>query len=359
MMCRLLVAVALVASVLVPGSARAATPSDSGLAIGFTEGSGILDDSDRALERRMEGMAETGAEWVRIDVRWPDVERRRGVYRWRSVDRLVDAAREHGLSVLGILDFTPRWARPKGTTEKHPPKSPRTFAGFAAAAALHFRGEITAFEVWNEPNSPYFWEEEADADAYAALLEAAYDEIKKVDPTVTVITGGTSPGETGDGYLSPVDFLDRLYEIDAGRHFDAVAHHAYNWPYLPSQKTDDPNHNAFGGVVPLLRKVMVRHDDADTKIWITETGAPVPAERDGVKTTKQYLTRTVKDTFRLVTSKKWSDWIGGLFWYSYRDAGKDRSSFGSMFGLVRRDFDPKGTALDAFASEIGRIEARG
>src|SRR5688572_1836799 len=49
---------------------------------GFSEGSAILWDSDSELARRLDGIKATGATWVRIDIRWPDVEWAKGSFNW-------------------------------------------------------------------------------------------------------------------------------------------------------------------------------------------------------------------------------------------------------------------------------------
>jgi hypothetical protein len=340
------------------GTAPEPVPVPATLQVGFSEGSAVLGDHDRELERRMAGIAATGAGWVRIDFRWPDLERRRGSFSWGSVDRIVDAAQDHGLAVLAVLAYTPRWARPRGTTEKAPPKRPRDFGRFASTAARHFRGQVAAYEIWNEPNVPHFWEGGADPVAYAGLLSAAYDAIKDVDGDLMVLTGGTAPASTGDGSMSPVDFLEGIYAAKRGGkdHFDGVAHHAYNWPDLPSTPDAEPNFNSFGLVTPLLRQVMVDHGDAQTQIWLTETGAPVPFTRDGITTTPVYLSDYVQDAFALVTSPQWEPWIAAIFWYSYRDSGTDTAEVEQMFGLVTHCFEPKGSALEAFTAEVARLE---
>lgn len=318
---------------------------------GFTEGSAILGNHDRELARHLDGIAATGVQWLRIDVRWPDVEPARGRFAWGSVDRIVHAARARGLRVLATLDYTPTWARPTRTDEKTPPTNPADFARFAAATARHFATSIRSWEIWNEENSSAFWATGANPKRYTALLIGAYDAIKAVDRGAIVITGGTAPANTGDGSMAPVEFLEGIYAAGGGGHFDAVAHHAYHWPYLPLDATADFNDNSFGGVTPRLHDVMTAHGDGAKRIWLTEVGAPVPGTRDGRHTTPAFLAAYITEAFAV--ARAWS-WTGPMFWFSYRDRGTDRTDPEDNFGIVTNTFTPKGLALHAFVAASRR-----
>jgi hypothetical protein len=312
--------------------------------MGFSEGSSIFGDSDAALAQRLDGIAATGVGWLRLDVSWAGLEPARGTYAWGSVDRIVEAARERGLSVLGILDYTPAWARPAGTTQFAPPTDPQDFARFATAAATRYHTTVRAWEVWNEPNSPLFWSPAADSAAYVRLLVPAFQAIKAADPSATVLTGGTSPTASGGGWLSPVDFLNGVYAAGGGGSFDAVAHHPYNFPFMPLRVTTDFNDNAFAGVTPHLYSVMQAHQDGRKLIWGTEMGAPTIGARRPASLAA-YLTQAYEGWTR------W-DFTGPLFWYSYRDAGFSGDPE-DHFGLVRHDFTPKQPALDRFTQLMG------
>ncbi len=318
---------------------------------GFTEGSAILGNHDRELARHLDGIAATGAQWLRVDVRWPDVERTRGRFDWGSVDRIVRAARARGLRILATLDYTPKWARPAHTDEKTPPTNPEDFAQFAAAATRHFATTVHAWEIWNEENSSAFWATGANPRRYTALLVGAYDAIKSVDRGAIVMTGGTAPADTGHGSMAPVEFLEGIYAAGGGGHFDAVGHHAYHWPYLPLDATANFNENSFGGVTPRLHDVMTAHGDGAKRIWLTEVGAPVPATRDGRHTTPAFLAAYVTEAFAV--ARAWP-WTGPMFWFSYRDRGTNRASSEDVYGLVTHAFVPKGNALHAFVTAIRR-----
>jgi hypothetical protein len=296
-------------------------------------------------------MVSLGAKWLRVDLDWGVVERTRGVFDWRVTDRVVNAARARGLSVLGILTYTPAWARPAGTTDKSPPSSPATYTTFVRAAATHYRGSVSAFEIWNEPNSGQFWAPRPSPGAYTALLKPAYAAIKAVSPSMTVVTGGFSPApDAADGTtIAPVTFLRGVYASGAKGSFDAVGHHPSNYPYMPMRPEPDYNYNAFAGVSPMLHQVMVQNGDGAKRIWATEMGAPAPFTIDGIHATPAYLASYVTQAFQ--QWKQWP-WTGPLFWYSYRDERVAPNDYLANFGVVRYDFTPKEPATTALRNAM-------
>jgi hypothetical protein len=326
------------------GCGDAELPRALGSRAGFAEGSTLLYRSDDELARELDGIAATGARWLRVDVDWDLVEHDRGQRDWSRVDRVIDAARARGLTVLGLLTYAPPWARPPGTTNKHPPEHVEDFAAFCAAAARRYAVAVAAWEIWNEPNLASFWEPAADPVAYARLLRAAASAIRTVAPPATIVSGGLAPSADGARSISPVRFLTRLYAAGARRDFDAVGHHPYNYPGDPLAPTDASNDNAFGGVTPALRDVMVSHGDAEKQIWGTETGAPTVGPR-----APRSLAAHVDASY-----EAWNRWdfTGPLFWYSYRDAGGGRDAE-DHFGLVTAALVPKGHALERFTELAG------
>ena len=334
----------------------AAPPSSGGPGMvggaGFAEGFTILGDSDAELAQRLNGIASTGATWLRVDVPWTDVEQVRGQYNWSASDRVITAARTRGLNILAVLAFTPSWARPAGTTDKWGPTDPTAYAAFARAAVVHYGANVRTWEIWNEPNMRMFWQPSPNPAAFTNLLKAAYAQIKSADPGATVVTGGTSPAsDAADGSsVAPVSFLQGIYAAGGGGSFDAFGHHPSNYPYMPMRpEPTNYNYNAFGGVTPVLHDVMVSHGDGAKRIWATEMGAPVSYTVQGITMTGDYLAAYLTEAYQ--AWRQWS-WTGPLLWYSYRDAGTNMSDSEDLFGMVNHSFTPKGPAVTAYKDAI-------
>ena len=123
---------------------------------------------------------------------------------------------------------------------------------------------IRDWQIWNEENSPTYWQPRPNVREYARLLAASHDAITGRDPGAKVILGGmygTPFGGLKPG-IAAWRFLARLYGI-AGtkRDFDAVAPHPY-----AARLADVRNQ------IDRLRRRMVKAGDGQTELWVTELG---------------------------------------------------------------------------------------
>jgi hypothetical protein len=279
-----------------------------------------------------------GARWLRVDLNWASIQMNGpDSYEWTAFDRVVIGAERRRMNVLGLLLYTPSWARPRGTSPVSAP-SPGAYAAFAAAAVRHYAAlGVHAYEVWNEPNTTGFWQPAPSPAAYTALLRAAYVAIKGADPWATVVTGGLSPALNRDGNYAPVDFLAGMYAAGAKGFFDAVGHHPYCWPAFPGAADRWSAWFQMYGTSPSLRSVMVANGDGDKKIWATEFGAPTNGPR-GTYVSARKQAAMVKHAYRLFARYGWG---GPLFLYQGRDLGNDRSTDQDFFGFLKPDFTPK------------------
>jgi hypothetical protein len=119
-----------------------------------------------------------------------------------------------------------------------------------------------AWEVWNEPNDPRFWQPAPDPSAYAALLVAASAAIHAADPGATVLGGSILYGDTA--------FLEGMYAAGARGSFDGLAIHPYAEVRAPWDTGD--RYHSFLGTIDGLRAVMVAHGDGGKGLWLTEVG---------------------------------------------------------------------------------------
>jgi hypothetical protein len=85
--------------------------------------------SHDSRERTFAGVAATGARWVRVDFPWSWVEEhgptvRNGHGNWGAIDPIVDSANRHGLKLLPIVGFTPKWASDSDELWTYPDAKP-------------------------------------------------------------------------------------------------------------------------------------------------------------------------------------------------------------------------------------------
>jgi len=219
----------------------------------------------------------------------------------------------------------------------YPPKASDAFAAYAADLARRYP-QIDAWEVWNEPNTSFFWRPAVDAAAYAALLKKTYSAIKSENPRAQVILGGLSPGNSdgrADG-ISAAEFLSRIYQSGGGKSFDAVGYHAYGDGVLADW---------LGDALLGIRYVMDANGDMTKPVWITEIGCYTygpGAVSEAWQTEYLLSARTFLARF---------PYVERAYWYTLRDANYSADPE-KNYGLFRANGTPK-AAVKAFATPIG------
>lgn len=223
-------------------------------------------------------------------------------------------------------------------------------AGLDATVA-HFGAAVTAYEVWNEPNNQEFGNYAGDRRLrYWQLVRLAYQRVHAGCPSCLVLAGAGGNGTPSTPARNDNEssaWLDWAYSNGFGGFFDAVAHHPYPAWNSGKRATDPectvPWWNMFGpaaqsgcGELGRVRSVMVAHGGGAKKIWATEFGYPTSGATNlPLEVVGDRLAEGVDAWRRL-------DYAGPLFLYSYRDACADPGNPECNFGMVTRDFAPKG-----------------
>jgi hypothetical protein len=209
------------------------------------------------------------------------------------------------------------------------PADPATFGAFAAAVAARYAPDgVRDYEIWNEPNNAIFWQPAPNPAAYTADLVASYHDIKAVDPSAVVITGGLAP-EASDGTdINQVTFLQDMYADGAKGSFDAVGYHPYSYPALPDTYETWSGWSQMSQTPVSIQSVMAANGDAALPLWLTEVGAPTSGP-DGVGTAAQ-----AEELTQAIANAKASSSIAALFIYTYEDSGTDTTTDEDWFGLL-------------------------
>ncbi len=326
------------------------TGSEVALRAGMSAGPELLWESDAEQNADLAGIQNSGVHWITIDIDWNSIQGDGpSSFRWdRATDRVVTNARAHGLTILGMAAYSPPWARIAGCPpgEVHClPANADDYGRFLTAAAARYgsrstnpllRNTITTWQLWNEPNHQEFAQPKPNPDVYTAMLKSAYAGIKAVDPSATVITGGTAPApDAADGTdYSPVTWLRDLYARGAGGSFDAIAHHPYAFPVNPLEPHP---WNAYTQTL-VLHDVMASNGDGAKRIWGTEMGAPTGTAPDVLSESQQ--AQWVHDYY-LGWNTTFRSFTGPLIWMELRDSGANVGDKWQNLGLLHRDRQPK------------------
>lgn len=273
---------------------------------------------------------------------WKDVESSKGQYRnLARYDDAIAKAAASGAKVIVTVYTAPSWASGQDNPES-PPLNPADYADFMRFVADRYRGQVSAWEIWNEQNTQRFWSTGPDPAAYARLVRAAYPAVKAADPNAVVVYGGT--------WENDYEFLERAYaEVpNLGDYFDVLGTHPYNGVTSPDQVELGPNGRiakwSFAGYRE-LRATMLAHGD-DKPIWLTEFGWATFDGQWGVSeaTQAEFLSRAY-------ACAEQDPYVGVAIWYAYRNhpTGADSPTWEHQLGLTRTDFSHK-LAYERFKS---------
>lgn len=202
--------------------------------------------------------------WRLLDayVNWFNLEPKRGQWNFETLDRHVQLAEKHGVSLTLPLAFPPSWASRSpeekgayGGGSAAPPKDLGDWRQYVRVVSERYRSTINEFEIWNEPNLRKFFS--GSQDDLIALARVAHETLRAVSPTIRLV----SPSVTVGG--EHVKWLDSYLERGGGRYADVVGFHFY-----VSQKEPE-------AMLPLIKQVqgvMKRQGLQQKPLWNTESG---------------------------------------------------------------------------------------
>lgn len=332
----------------------AGTPVTLNTGFGVSVGNTFAYLSDAKLNAYLDDLAALGVGWLRFDLSWNDVQyNNSSTYDWSHIDRIVTQANARHIKVLPILLYTPKWARLSSCSydEYCAPADPAQFATFAGAAAKRYASQgVHYYEIWNEPNMGAWWGSQGNVRGYSALLKAASPALRASDPQVFIITGGTGPAATDGTDVSPLDFINGLYQNGAKSSFDAIGHHPYTYPVPATFKEDWNAWMQMALTNVSIRSIMMANGDSAKQIWATEYGAPTGGPKAAATMsnygTIQNADHVSEDVQSYILSEAIKThaaqpWAGPLFWYSYIDLGTSQNTNENFFGLRRFDGSAK------------------
>jgi Glycosyl hydrolase catalytic core len=299
-----------------------------GIAISSTLGSDTSLQSGKTIPPTLFGLNLFNLEW---GVSWPTVSFvgwRSGKSVWSKVepqpdhfdfgdlDHEFDLAREHGVSLLLLLQAPPTWAssRPKEPGccgpkaplgNKAKPQSIAQWENYVRTVAKRYKGRQVAYELWNEPDVERFYS--GTPQDLVQMCRSAYKVIKEVDPSILVV----SPSMSG-GSKTAVPFLDAFLAAGGGDCVDVIGFHFYVAPQPPEAML--PKIDAVKAAMARygVRKPIwdtevgwniINHDknEPDQEVW---AGKPLDDERS-----QAYLARTYL--------LSWAAGIERVYWYAW------------------------------------------
>ena len=256
---------------------------------------------------------ELGVTWVREDFHWHRIQPRPDLWDWTFTDEAMRILRDHQIEVVGVFGPSVGWATPQlddGFSDvSYAAPDPDAFLVYAREVVIRYKAYVHYWEIWNEPDHPYFWQPKPDVVAYTQLLIRTAAMIRELDPGATLLLGGINPHDT--------NFLSGVAHYGGWNSFDILAIHPYVDPKSPEQGN-------LAAVMATIR--LIAHRYGAKPIWVTEVGwASGVSDRDAVgygnpQSQADYLVRAMLLFWHVGVEK--------IFWYTLKDDP------GNAYGLV-------------------------
>jgi len=287
-------------------------------------------------EKVYDKVACLGVKWIRLQSGWQKTEKQEGVYDFSWLDSQVDNLLKRGLTpwlclCYGNLLYDDLAKEYQGAVGCPPIRSERAYNAwlkYVRETALHFKGRIEYYEIWNEPEGGFTWRPEPSPKEYAEFCVKTGRVIKDSDPNAKIITGSH--------YQDSLRFISEEFANGTLEISDAVTYHSYNYDETLSMQR-----------VAAL-KGLIKYYGGNAEVIQGESGSQSKTGGNGalfwVRTNqdmqaKQLLRHTVGD---LLSGVKFTSVFSAVDMAENLDAkeGEAITTCG-YFGLLGADFDSK------------------
>lgn len=218
-------------------------------------------------QQQIERLKTLGLQWVRVDLHWDRLEPAEDRFDYPPMDVLAATLAKQKIKsvfyLVGSASFATSAPFYVTNKDQYPPADPQQFAGAIRQLAERYP-VVNAWQIWNEPNLPAFWQPMASPTGYRDLLVAAEQELHRVAPGKTVVLGGMAyySQMPGVGGL----MLQKLAQMNALGNGLIVDYH----PYTQTPESDQPGARDYilrtQQINQTLRQLTV------AGIWATEWG---------------------------------------------------------------------------------------
>lgn len=265
--------------------------------------------------------ADAGTSWPDIpfgswrlwdaNVSWRDIQPSKGRWDFSRLDLDVAMGNLTHTSLLLPLGLTPQWAssRPKERSSYSlgnaaEPLSMEDWNYYVEAIVERYKGRISAYEIWNEPNEAGFFS--GDLDTLIRMTCSAYRIVKRIDPNALLV----SPSATSQA--KGIAWFQKFIERGGKGCFDVVGFHFYTLAHEPPEMIQP--------LASQLRDVMKKTGLEELPMWNTESGwyianahkpISVPWHVLDDKTSMAFVARA------LILG--WAEGIRRFYWYAWDD----------------------------------------
>ena len=321
---------------------QAAQVEMSRLGVGFEK----LDRGAFDPEKAYDKIAALGVKWARIQSGWAKTERQKGVYDFQWLDTIVDNLLRRGMIPWiclcygnGLYDDTAaKMFGAVGCPPIHSAEAEAAWAAYVSALTAHYKGRVTHYEIWNEPDGKWCWKHGPSGTEYGRFAVETARAVRQGDPDAYVIGGAVC--------FRDISYINAAFDAGMGPYIDGLSFHEYT-----------ADETLVFDRVKSLRAVCALHGCPDIQIIQGESGSQ--SRRGGAgalsggawtpaRQAKQLLRHTVAD---LLADVLFSSYFSSLDMFEALNGTiDDAASYKDFayFGVLGADFDQTGAATGSY-----------
>lgn len=314
------------------------------------------------IDEILDNLQTLGVGWVKVQVSWKLYENGPEQYtdRFPELDQFVSRANGRGLRVMLGVAKAPEWSRPL-TEMDGPPVEFAQYRDFMNYLAARYRGQVAAYELWNEPNLQREWYGfPLDGALFVDLLREGAAGVRAADPDAVLISGAPAPTGINDGVTAVDDrvFLQQMIDAGVADIVDVIGAHPYGWANPPDSTAANPdpaipshnNHPSFffWDTLHDYRAQLDAAEHRNMEIWVTEFGwgsfegfgGEPPAGVSFMASVSEWQ-QAVYTLRAFELAQQW-EWVGPMILWNLNFGPLLGTQFSeSGFSLLREDGSPR------------------
>ena len=261
-----------IGTLAVPKSAD--VPESSNASIGFEGLDRGLFDPDRCYD----ALATAGVKWARVQTMWSRCEKQKGVYDFSILDGVVENLSRCGICPWFCVTFGNTLYMTNCYTGAAVGCVPTLYGDECRAAwcayvrelARRYKGKVTHWEIWNEPNIDNFWQPtKPNAAEYLELVKLTGGVIREEIPDAKIGGVTSSPAVN--------DWERKFFELGGAKVIDFWSGHAYGCVperFRHEQKVATESTDDYVSVLNDMRAFIDAKGGKHIEIWEGESGFP-------------------------------------------------------------------------------------
>ena len=298
-------------------------------------------------ERTLNLIKDAGIQWIRLDFNWADIEPSKdGRLQYDQIQKAVNLALQRGLSIFATLSQTPSWA---GNGQiGSPPSDPSRWSRFVSATVSLFKGQISHWGMWNEPNGVEdgFWTGSPEQYRDMILIEGS-KAARKANPDCKVV------GPEVICFGNWPNWLKRVLNDEAIASINVFSCHIYKDKSAEAavemfeqgeRNVEESNKLGWKPGTAIQTVLKGAGIPADMPIWLSEIGWHAkPSPRDEAVSEDEQAKRVLKICQSMNENARHQWWLK-TFFYEIKDDPKwnhDHPEKSKSQGLLDANYRPR------------------